>query len=216
MRLSIHDLAKIFEVTIEYLKQQDVKGILFWDEDFYPVIRSQNLNFGNSDFLKCPTYGLGSLDHDIEVWKSILDNKKEAVYEISGEIIRKLGGILTAFGQVSDKLNNPSPITNIALHSQSPIALTLDELQEIFNFVIESLKMWYNSPDISFRDPRYIKIPLKNEYLTMRCPPYTIGSLDDAIKTWKEILNDTSKPSAHAIEMLGDLLTAFGQEIDPK
>ncbi len=48
----------------------------------------------------------------------------------------------------------------------------------------------------------------------MECPPYTIESLDDCIKAWKEILSGKAEPSALAIEQLGDLLTAFGEEIE--
>lgn len=39
--------------------------------------------------------------------------------------------------------------------------LTLQELKNIFNIVIKSLKVYFKLPDISFEDLRYIKFALK-------------------------------------------------------
>ncbi len=44
--------------------------------------------------------------------------------------------------------------------------------------------------------------------------PFTIESLDDCIKGWKEILSGNATPSALDIERLGSILTALGQERD--
>ncbi len=214
MKLSFNELSEVFEITIRYLLQQNVKSIAFWNDDFYLVTHSnEHINYNSS---KTPVFGLGSLDHDLEVWQEILSNKKEAVYEISGETIRKLGAILTAFGQVSDQLDNPHVIKNVGSRRQSAPQITVNELNEIFDLVLQTLKMWYKAPDVSFKDPNYIKVALKDEYLNMTSPPYTMGSLNDALTVWKEILTGTRKPSACAIEKLGDLLTAFGEEISAR
>lgn len=209
MKLTLHELVRIFGIIIKHFNQQNIKDISFSHEDFYPRILRGNIDFDNPAFLRCPHFGLGSLDHDFEVWKDALSDKN-GIYGLCGVQISDLGGILMAFGQVS---GNPGPIKNAASPHPTPLLLTLNEMQEIFNLVIRFFQMDGYS-EISFDEPRYIKIALKNEYLGMECPPYSIGSLDDCIKTWKDILNGHSAPSAIAIEQLGDLLTAFGEEID--
>ncbi len=139
MKLTLHELIKIFEIVIQYFNQQGVKKISFVAEDYYPQVLRKDLDFDNPDFLKCPHFLLGSLDWNFEVWKGILKEKEEGVYEISGGIIDYLGGILTAFGQVSDKLDNPTFIKNIPFEGQRP-QLTLDELQKIFDLTIQAIK----------------------------------------------------------------------------
>ncbi len=211
MKLTIEELQHILDIVIQYFRQQNINQISFAAEDFYPQVSRDDLDFDNPSFLKCPPIMLGSLDHDFEVWKNTLSDE-DGIYGICGVQISDLGGILTAFGQVSDKLDNPAPLKNTASRQVSPPLLTLNELQEICKLVIRFLEMDGYS-EISFEDPRYVKIALKNEYIGMECPPYTIGSLDDCIRTWKDILSGHSAPSALAIDQLGDILTAFGEEI---
>ncbi len=217
MELTVQELSQSFDVVISYFDKQNIKDISFPNDDYYPQVLREDLNFSNPNFLRCPQRVTGSLYDDLVIWKNTLNEGEDAVYGVSGVLISNFGGILRAFGQVSDKLDNPSPIRNVVppgYPKEPPPKLTIHELQKIFNLVVRWLKMRHNSPDISFEDPRYIKIALKDEYLGMECPPYTIGSLDDCIKTWKEILNNKAEPSAFAIEQLGDLLIAFGEEID--
>ncbi len=201
MKLTIDELEHIFDLTIEYYKQRDIRKISFPSHDYYPRVLFKNLDFDNPEFLKCPHIGLGSLMDDLEAWKNILSDIDRLPCMVD---VDSLGAILTAFAQVA--YTNEQPSTR-----KIPMpTLTIGELEEIFVILIRYLKQW-SYEEISFNDPRYIKISLKNEYIYLDCPPYTIGSLDNCIQAWKKILAGKSKSSMNDIEMLGDILTGIAQ-----
>lgn len=214
MYLTPKEFIEIFQTVIRYFNQQGITEISFAAEDYYHVIDREDLDFTVEDsgyLRKCPSYSFGSLYEEIEEWKKELKDK-DAIYGICEVQINNLGGILTIFGQVSDKLDNPAFIKNIPPegYPKKPLpTLTIDELRKIFDLVIKKIIQWYGDSSIHFKDPRYIRILPKAEYIYMKCPPYTIESLDDAIKGWKEILSGKALPSALDIERLGSILSAL-------
>lgn len=136
MKLILDELDKIFNIVIKNFNQRGIKKISFFSEDYYPLVKRQDLDFLVDKPLclkKYPSYGLGSLDWNFEVWKGMLSDK-DAVWGMSSGIqIEDLGGILTAFGQISDKLSNPDPIKNIlpeGYPKEKPPVLTIYELQK--------------------------------------------------------------------------------------
>jgi len=62
MKLTIDELEHIFDLTIEYYKQRDIRKIAFPSHDYYPEVWHEDLDFDNPEFLKCPDEG----------WKKIL------------------------------------------------------------------------------------------------------------------------------------------------
>lgn len=96
MKLTINELEQIFTITIKWLKEERVKEISFEDMDnFYMKIWHKDIDFDDSEFMKCPRYTIGSLREDIKDLKDILSGEYDFVFLD----LQKLGALLTKLGE---------------------------------------------------------------------------------------------------------------------
>jgi len=210
MKLSLDELGQLFQLVLQYLRDEKIQKVTFRGKDaYYPKIWRKDFKFDDPEFMKCPDFSIGSLDDDIADVKYVLADK----FGFCSLHMEKFGAILNAVGALLEEKINIQPDDGGKYPELLP-----SELKLLFKIVLDFIK---NKDVIEiFFDgvaDYYLKIPYKDVNFYddnfFDCPPYVIGSLTEDIIALKKVLAGEVKMDGVYLQKLGAVLTAIGETI---